>query len=70
MADLTKRTTEYHAYSEPEATKIVEDYKANAAAEGYTVIKSKINYKQKKDRKTGEVIEEVWIVEVTVSYEI
>lgn len=36
--------------------------------EGYTVVNDKTVYKMKKDRKTGEVLEEKWVATITVSY--
>jgi len=67
---MTKKTEVYRVDTENEATEIVEDYKARAMNEGYTVVKTKVDYKSKKDRKTGEIADEWWMVEVTVSYEI
>jgi hypothetical protein len=67
---MTKKTEVYRVDSEHEATDIVEDYKARANREGYTVTKTKVDYKSKKDRKTGELTEEWWVVEVTVAYDI
>lgn len=54
--------------SETGAYGIVEDYKAKQDEEGYTVVKSNVDYKVKKDKKSGDVLEEKWIVTVTVSY--
>lgn len=70
MKDLVKKTMTYYTYSEADATSTVEEYKANQAAEGYTVLKTKIDYKTKKDRKTGEIVDEKWIVEITVGYDV
>ena len=67
---MTKKTEVYRVDTEHEATEIVEDYKARATNEGYTVVKTKVDYKSKKDRKTGEIVDEWWMVEVTVSYEV
>ena len=39
-------------------------------AEGYTLLKYKNDYKSKKDRKTGEIVDEWWIVEITKGYEV
>lgn len=66
---LVKKTDVYFTYSEEDATALVEEYKAQQATGGYTVLKTKIDYKTKKDRKTGEIVEEKWVVEITVSYE-
>ena len=70
MRDLVKKTMVYYTYTEADATATVEEYKSNSVTEGYTVLKTKIDYKTKKDRKTGEIIEEKWIVEITVGYEV
>lgn len=69
MRTLIKQTDVYYTYSEKEATDTVEEYKANQHVKGYTVLKTKIDYKIKKDRKTGEIIDEKWIVEITISYD-
>lgn len=65
-----KKTDVYYTYSEHDATELVEEYKANQGPQNYTVLKTKIDYKAKKDRKTGEILEEKWVVEITVSYDI
>lgn len=67
---MTKKTEVYRVYKEQDATALVEEYKAKAVENGYTVLKTKIDYKTKKDRKSGEIVEEWWMVEVTVSYEV
>ena len=66
----TKQSHSFKADTEKEAESIVEGYKENAFKEGYTVSKTKVDYKSKKDRKTGEIAEEWWNVEVTLSYEV
>ena len=67
---MTKKTEVYRVDTEEEAANLVEDYKAKAASEGATVSKTKVDYKSKKDRKTGDIVDEWWMVEVTISYEI
>jgi len=67
---MTKKTEVYLVDNEEEATETIEWYKNRATSEGYTVTKTKVDYKPKKDRKTKEIIEEVWMVEVTVAYDI
>lgn len=70
MAVTTMKNTRTHrADTEHEAESVVEDYKARAIQEGYTVSKTKIDYKTKKDRKTGEIMDEWWVVEVTTVYD-
>ena len=67
---MTKKTETYRVDTEEEATSTVEEYKAKAVHEGYTVTKTKVDYKSKKDRKTGEITDEWWMVEITMSYEV
>lgn len=67
---MTKKTEVYRVDTEQEATEIVEDFQARAINEGFTVVKTKVDYKTKKDRKTGEITDEWWMVEITISYEI
>ena len=67
---MTKKTEVYRVDTEEEAADIVQAYKDRAINEGYTVSKTKVDYKSKKDRKTGDITDEWWMVEVTVAYEI
>lgn len=66
----TKETISHEADTEEEATALIDDFKARANKEGYTVTKTKVDYKTKKDRKTGEITEEWYNVEVTYVYDI
>lgn len=68
MRDLVKQMYTYNVYSEKDATQTVEEFKDRQDEEGYTVTKTKVDYKVKKDRKTGEIVEEKWIVEITITY--
>ena len=68
MRKLRKRTDEYDIDSEKEAAATVEEYKEKQYEEGYTVLKTKIDYKAKKDRKTGEIVDENWVTSITVAY--
>ena len=70
MRDLVKQMYTYNVYSEKDATQTVEEFKDRQDEEGYTVTKTKVDYKVKKDRKTGEIVEEKWIVEITITYNI
>lgn len=70
MITTTKMMKTHRTDTEHEAESVVEDYKNRAAQEGYTVSKTKVDYKTKKDRKTGDIIEEWWVVEITVSYDV
>lgn len=70
MKQLVKTTYVYNIDNEEESAKTIQDYKDKQLTEGYTVLKSKVDYKTKKDRKTGEITEEKWVTEVTLSYEV
>ena len=70
MKQLIKETLTFRIDSEEEAMQTVENYKANQMAEGYTLLKYKNDYKSKKDRKTSEIVDEWWIVEITKGYEV
>jgi hypothetical protein len=65
----TKETISHEADTEEEATALIDDFKARANKECYTVTKTKVDYKTKKDRKTGEITEEWYNVEVTYVYD-
>ncbi len=65
----TKETITHEADTEVEANSIIEDFKSRAISEGFTVTKTKVDYKTKKDRKTGEITEEWYNVEVTFTYD-
>ena len=70
MKQLIKETLTFTIDSEEEAMTTVETYKANQLTEGYTLLKYKNDYKSKKDRKTGEIVDEWWVVEITKGYEV
>lgn len=70
MTQLIKTTYVYNADSEQESTSLIEKYKNEQLEKGYMVTKSKVDYKAKKDRKTGEIISENWLTEVTIAYEV
>lgn len=70
MKKLVKHTDVYFIDNEKEAADTVEKYKQEQYDKGYTVVKTKIDYKNKKDRKTGEIVEEKWVTEITVAYEL
>lgn len=70
MKRLIKQTFVYDIDDENEAAATVEEFKNEQLEKGYTVLKSKIDYKVKKDRKTGEIVDENWKTEVTIAYEV
>lgn len=70
MKQLIKTTYVYNIDNEEESARTIQDFKDKQLTEGYTVLKSKVDYKTKKDRKTGDIIEEKWVTEITLSYEV
>ena len=70
MKELIKSTYVYNIDNEAEATSTIEDYKKQQYENHYKVLKTKIDYKCKKDRKTGEIMDENWLTEVTLGYEV
>lgn len=67
---LKTETRVFKVSSEQRAMEIIEEHKNAQSAEGYTLIKYNTTYKSKKDRKTGEIIDEYWLVSVTKEYEV
>lgn len=67
---VKSETVEFVIDNEQEATDIIEEYKVNQAVDGYTLTKYNTTYKSKKDRKTGEIINEYWITSIKKEYEI
>lgn len=67
---LKTETLVFKVNSEQLAMDTIEEYKNNQAADGYTLTKYNTTYKSKKDRKTGEIIDEYWLVSVTKEYEV
>lgn len=55
--------------SEHEANSVIDEWKTKASQGDFTVTKTKIDYKTKKDRKTGDILDEWWMVEVTLVYD-
>ena len=70
MTQMIKTTYVYNADSEQASADLIEKYKDEQIEKGYVVTNSKVDYKSKKDRKTGEIIEEKWVTSVTISYEV
>ena len=67
---LKTETLVFKVDSEQLAMDTIEEYKNNQAADGYVLTKYNTTYKSKKDRKTGEIILEYWLVSVTKEYEV
>lgn len=70
MKQLKTETLIFKVDSEQLAMDTIEQYKNNQAAEAYTLTKYNTTYKSKKDRKTGEIVDEYWLVSVTKEYEV
>ena len=70
MKMLWKEQLTYQIDNEEEAMSTIEDFKGRQLSEGYTLTKYKTDYKVKKDRKTGEVTDEKWIVVVEKTSEV
>lgn len=67
---LKTETLVFKVDSEQLAMDTIEEYKNNQSVEGYTLTKYNTIYKSKKDRKTGEIVDEYWLVSVTKEYEV
>ena len=67
---LKIETLTFKVDSEQLAMDTIEEYKNNQNIEGYTLTKYNTTYKCKKDRKTGDIIDEYWLVSVTKEYEV
>lgn len=65
MKKLTE-TIEYRAYSEEEAKDFIDEFRAAAPQNGYTVKSAGWTRKEKKAK--GEVVAEAWVVKCTACY--
>lgn len=70
MKTLRKATYQYDIDNEAESADTIQKFKDEQNEKGYTVLKSKVDYKVKKDRKTGDIIDENWLTEITLGYEV
>ena len=70
MKQLKTETLVFKVDSEQLAMDTIEQYKNEQTEGGYTLTKYNTTYKSKKDRKTGEIIDEFWLVSVTKEYEV
>jgi hypothetical protein len=66
IMDLVKTSNVYNCYSEEQAMDLIEEAKKDHSCK----VEHSIKYKAKKDRKTGEVIEEIWVTTITKKFEI
>lgn len=70
MKQLKTETLIFKVDSEQLAMDTIEKYKNEQAIENYTLTKYNTTYKSKKNRKTGEIEDEYWLVSVTKEYEV
>jgi len=70
MKQLKTETLVFKVDSEQLAMDTIEQYKDEQTTGEYTLTKYNTTYKSKKDRKTGEIIDEYWLVSVTKEYEV
>lgn len=70
MKQLKTETLTFKVDSEQEALNIIEECKEKQHTEGYTLTKYNTVYKSKKDRKTGEIVDEYWLASTTKEYEV
>lgn len=68
MEQLKTEQLTFKVNSEQRAMEIIEQHKDNQLSENYTLTKYNTTYKCKKDRKTGEIIDEYWLVVVQKEY--
>lgn len=61
-----EQTFKIKAFSESEAKDLIEDYRVKASSENYLVKKAGYEYKNKKSK--GEIIDEAWVVTITLTY--
>lgn len=63
---LLKETIELRADTEIEAKEIIENYRKNAAEEGYTIGAAGYTYKTKKSK--GEIVDEAWVCKIVQNF--
>lgn len=68
VSELIKETKTWRVENEEDAIELINEWKENAIEKQYTVKKSGYVIKQKKSK--GQVIEEYFLVNVEVSYEV
>lgn len=68
VSELIKETKTWRVENEEDAIELINEWKENAIEKQYTVKKSGYVIKQKKSK--GQVIDEYFLVNVEVSYEV
>lgn len=64
--ELIKTTNVYNCYSEEQAMRLIEEAKKDETCK----VEHSIKYKVKKDRKSGDIIDETWITTITKKFDI
>lgn len=64
--ELIKTTNVYNCDTEEKAMHLIEEAKQDHTCK----VEHSIKYKAKKDRKSGEVVEEIWQVSITKKFDI
>lgn len=64
--ELIKTTNVYNCDTEEKAMHLIEEAKQDHTCK----VEHSIKYKAKKDRKSGEVVEEIWQVTITKKFDI
>lgn len=68
VSELIKETKTWRVENEEDAIELINEWKENAIEKQYTVKKSGYVIKQKKSK--GQVVDEYFLVNVEVSYEL
>ena len=68
VSELIKETKTWRVENEEDAIELINEWKENAIEKQYTVKKSGYVIKQKKSK--GQVVDEYFLVNVEVSYEV
>lgn len=64
--ELIKTTNVYNCDTEEKAMHLIEEAKKDDTCK----VEHSIKYKAKKDRKSGEIVEEIWQVSITKKFDI
>ena len=64
--ELIKTTNVYNCDTEEKAMHLLEEAKQDHTCK----VEHSIKYKAKKDRKSGEIVEEIWQVSITKKFDI
>ena len=68
MKELKRTTDVYKVSTEAEAAQLIQEFKENAAAEGYDLTKYESKYRNKKLK--GEIVEEWYVVTLQKDFDL